>query len=638
MPAITPPSNAPAPPQQPGPSADAAAPAASPPRASARAAAPEGLPSPARRSVRSDGGATPPRSPVPQPAPPASAPATAAVSPARLQEDGPDPADASSAPGAWARMGQAARAIGRLADARTAVMRGDDAEFVQALRGRGDTERGAIPAGGTLPELRAAAQGLRGRLLAPDVPGELQAHFEGRLAHLDSTLESLQTEQPLARRAAVYLGMNALLPVVPVAIAFHGHQNQFEAELAGLYAKTALMAIGSARSPTGANRHSVLDHFMSRHYINVVQAAIFALPTFVPQLHQLNGHPAFNVGAGMVSTAALFLGFLGKETREVVHRMRHGVPDPALAAIGTRLQEAARFPAAPPAAPGVPAGPDSGGGAQALPAGREAATSARATLAQALEQARSDQKAVTDGKAGFLAQGKELSPVTSKQVTMVADAFLSIATDLERVLHPAGMPEQAATAAGGAQRQAQAAERTAKYALAAFTGAVCAATTGLMYPDRIGMVDLSSDAAFTVALMVANARNPNVTRRDALDEFKSFAGLSLVMIAVLTANHAGDDFIEKSTTGMLAGAAAMALLNVTIPGPVGHVAGAGLEKLYATLQSLRPADLWETLRGVGHNALEMFRGRAQGMAPAPSTVQFEELPDAGAPPSPPPAR
>ncbi|WP_220432922.1 hypothetical protein, partial [Raoultella terrigena] len=142
-----------------------------------------------------------------------------------------------------------------------------------------------------------------------------------------------------------------------------------------------------------------------------------------------------------------------------------------------------------------------------------------------------------------LAQGKELSPVTSKQVTMVADAFLAIATDLERVLHPAGMPEQAATAAGGAEREAQAAERTAKYALAAFTGAVCAATTGLMYPDRIGMVDLSSDAAFTVALMVANARNPNVTRRDALDEFKSFAGLSLVMIAVLTANHAGDDFI-----------------------------------------------------------------------------------------------
>lgn len=530
-------------------------------------------------------------------------------------------------------MGQAARTLGRMADARTAVMRGDDAEFMQALRGRGDPERGVLPAGSTLPALRGAAQALRGRLQSADVPGELQAHFEGRLAHLDSTLEALETEQPLARRAAVYLGMNALLPVLPVAIAFRGHQNQFEAELAGLYAKTALMAIGSARSPTGANRHSAMDHFMSRHYINVVQAAIFALPTFVPQLQKLNGHPAFNVGAGMVSTAALFLGFLGKETREVVQRMRHGVPDPALAAIGTRLQEAARFPAAPLQAPDMAADPGSDGAAQALLAGREAAARARSTLAQALDQARTDQKAVTDGKAGFLARGKELSPVTSKQVTMVADAFLAIATDLERVLHPAGMPEQAATAASGAERAAEAAERTAKYALAAFTGIVCAATTGLMYPDRIGMVDLSSDAAFTVALMVANARNPNVTRRDALDEFKSFAGLSLVMIAVLTANHAGDDFIEKNTTGMLAGAAAMALLNVTIPGPVGHLAGAGLEKMYATLQSLRPADLWETLRGVGHNALEMFRSRAQNAARAPSAVQIEEITDAGPSPS-----
>jgi hypothetical protein len=105
------------------------------------------------------------------------------------------------------------------------------------------------------------------------------------------------------------------------------------------------------------------------------------------------------------------------------------------------------------------------------------------------------------------------------------------------------------------------------------------------------------------------------------------------MIAVLTANHAGDDFIEKNTTGMLAGAAAMALLNVTIPGPVGHLAGAGLEKMYATLQSLRPADLWETLRGVGHNALEMFRSRAQNAARAPSAVQIEEITDAGPSPS-----
>ncbi|AVS72258.1 hypothetical protein C8247_18760 [Paracidovorax avenae] len=584
------------------------------------------MPSPAQRSGRSEGGATPPRSPLPRPASPSVTPAaSAAASPARLAEAAPE---AQSPAGARARLGQFLKTMGNMVDARTAVMRGDDAEFMQAFKGRADPERGVLPAGSTLPELQNAAQALRTQLLAQDVPAELRTRFEGRLAHLDSTLEALETEQPLARRAAVYLGMNALLPVLPVAIAFRGHQNQFEAELAGLYAKTALMAIGSARAPTGANRHSVMDHFMSRHYINVVQAAIFALPTFVPQLHKLNGHPAFNVGAGMVSTAALFLGFLGKETRELTNRVRHGVPDPALAAAGTRLQQASMFSdmAREPAAEGAD---------EAAQAPREAAVQARTALSQALDLARADQKAVTNAKASFLAQGdgKELSPVTSKQLTLVADAFLSIATDLERVLHPAGLPEQAASAANGAEQEAEKAERIAKYALAAFTGAVCATTTGLMYPDQIGMVDLASDAAFTVALMVANARNPNVTRRDALDEFKSFAGLSLVMIAVLTANHAADDFIEKNTTGMLAGAAAMALLNVSIPGPVGHLAGAGLEKMYAGLQSMRPAELSQALRGIGHNAMEWLRGRFMGATPVPvpSSVEIHEIQEPEAP-------
>lgn len=588
------------------------------------------MPSPAQRSGRSEGSATPPRSPLPRPASPSvtsatSAATSAAASPARLAEAAPD---APGPAGAGARLGQFLKTMGNMVDARTAVMRGDDAEFMQEFKGRADPERGVLPAGSTLPELRNAAQALRTQLLAQDVPAELQTRFEGRLAHLDSTLEALETEQPLARRAAVYLGMNTLLPVLPVAIAFRGHQNQFEAELAGLYAKTALMAIGSARSPTGANWHSAMDHFMSRHYINVVQAAIFALPTFLPQLHKLNGHPAFNVGAGMVSTAALFLGFLGKETRELTNRMRHGVPDPELAAAGTRLQQAAGFPAE----PAEPAADDAG---ETVQAAREAAVQARTALSQALDLARADQKAVTNAKASFLAQGdgKELSPVTSKQLTLVADAFLSIATDLERILHPAGLPEQAASAANGAEQEAEKAERIAKYALAAFTGAVCATTTGLMYPDQIGMVDLASDAAFTVALMVANARNPNITRRDALDEFKSFAGLSLVMIAVLTANHAADDFIEKNTTGMLLGAAAMALLNVSIPGPVGHLAGAGLEKMYAGLQSMRPAELSQALRGIGHNAMEWLRGQFMGAAPVsvPSSVEIHEIQEPEAP-------
>lgn len=560
----------------------------------ARLASPHGMPT-AQAPAHTEGGSSPPRSPTPsQPS-----------SPERLSPDAAAHADAGAdAPTAslWQRAGQAAKNAAKLSDVRTVVMRADDAEYLAALQGfSADLESPALPAASTLPALFEGVDQLRAKLQHPSVPEELRVHFEPKLAHLESTLDALQTEQPLARRAAVYLPMNLLLPVVPFAIPTYSHQNQFVAELAGLYAKTGLMAAGAMRSPTAANRHSVMDHFMSRHYINVVQAAIFALPTFVPQLHKLNAHPAFNVGAGMASTAALFVGFFGKEMREMVQKHRHGVPDPALAAAGRALDSgvdslAARLRTQEPATPAADAPP------------------ARDLLADALTRARADLQALTDGKTIFLERSKELSPTTSKQVTLAANAFLDIATDLERVLHPDG------TAGAGPANP----DRTAKTALALFTTAVCLTTTALMYPDRIGMVDLGSDAAFTAALMLHHAANPNMMRSDALEEFKSFAGLSLVMIAILVANHAANDFIEKDTTGMLLGSAAMALLNITIPGPVGHAAGAGIEKLL----SLNPTALWEAARGVGHNALEMFRQLARRGAPAPSEVRIAELPNA----------
>ncbi|MDA8455047.1 hypothetical protein M4R22_09745 [Acidovorax sp. GBBC 3334] len=564
---------------------------ATPSRTPARLASPEGMPT-APGPARTEGGASPPRSPTP----------SRPSSPGRTADANAD-APTEAAAGLLQRTRKAAKEMARLSDARTVLMRADDAEYLAALKGPGtDPENPVLPIASTLPALSEGVDQLRTKLQHPSVPEALRAHFEPKLAHLESTLDALKTEQPLAHRAAAYLPMNLLLPVVPFAIPAYSHQNQFVAELAGLYAKTGLMAVGAMRSPTAANRHSVMDHFMSRHYINVVQAAIFALPTFVPQLQKLNASPAFNVGAGMASTAALFLGFFGKEMREMVQQRRHGVPDPALAAAGRALDSgvdplAARLPTQEPALPG-----DGG-----VPPARD-------LLTDALARARTDLQALTDGKTGFLDQGKELSPTTSKQVTLAANAFLDIATDLERVLHPDG------TAGAGMANP----DRAAKTALALFTTAVCLTTTALMYPDRIGMVDLGSDAAFTAALMLHNAANPNMTRGDALEEFKSFAGLSLVMIAVLVANRAAGDFIEKDTTGMLLGSAAMALLNMTIPGPIGHAAGAGIEKLL----SLRPAELWEAARGVGHNALELFQQLARRATPAPAGVEIAELPDA----------
>jgi hypothetical protein len=335
------------------------------------------------------------------------------------------------------------------------------------------------------------------------------------------------------------------------------------------------MAVGSMRSPTATNRHSLMDHFMSRHYINVVQAAIFAAPAFVPKLKKLNDNIKFNATAGVLSTTALMGGFFGKEIKDMVVKRFTGSTNPALHEAGEGL-----------------------------------AAETRAKLEQVMQSALAGQGTLMAAKNDFVAQGKELSPSTSRQVTMAADAFLAIAGDMSDALRTRG--EMVAH---------DNPDLKAKLALAIFTTMVCATTTGLMVPDKIGVVDLGSDAVFTAVLMTHNALNPNVTRKDALEEFKSFAGLSLVMIALLSADRAAGQFIDKSATGLAIGSVAMAILNVTIPGPVGHAAGAGLEKL----MGLSPADLGNAIKAVGHNALEFFRGMVQ---PAQaSTVTIEEIPE-----------
>lgn len=463
-----------------------------------------------------------------------------------------------------------------MSDFRTALMRGDDARFIAELRGPALPRGESQDHGADLARLRADVVDMRDKLHASQASAALIKHFDQRLTEVDSTLHALQTDQPLAKRMAVYLAMNTLLPALPLAVPVRSHQNQFVAELAGLYAKTTLMAVGSIRSPTAANKHSLGDHFMSRHYINVMQSMIFALPTFVGKLNHVNDHPAFSVGAGAISTFALFGGFFGNEIRAFVNTRRHGSPNPDLAAA------------------------------------RPLSSPAQQALAAVMDLAQSGRDALLGARDRFIQDGRhELSPYTGKQVTLAADAYLAMARDLAEAL---GLSNED-------RRENH--DFLAKVALAVFTATVCATTTALMYPDKIGMVDLGSDAIFTAALMLKHATNPNVTRGDALEEFKSFAGLSLVMLAVLAANHAAGQFIEKGHTGLLVGSLTMAALNMTIPGPVGNAAGAGLEKLMNRMMNMRPGPLLETLKAIGHNALQIFQRRGPDQPDQPRATLVE---------------
>ena len=466
-----------------------------------------------------------------------------------------------------------AKTLVKMSDVRTLVSQADDREFIAELR---MPSHGEASDGPRLDRLMAHVSALKTRIDEAGLDDALATRFKTRLDEVGDTLNALRTDRPLPERAAKVAGLHVLLAPLPLAIPLltKPRQQKTEAEIAALMAKAMVEAIGMIRTPT-TDGNLLKDRAMARYYPNMVQAIEFALPTFVSSLRFLNSNAAFNIAAGVVSTGALFGGFLSDEIRRKFNVWRTGSAHPDLHRAGLSLS-----------------------------AETKAALEAVRTAAQ------SDGHTLNDAKGAFEAnEARELSPYVSKQVTIAVNAYQRLADELADCI---GLPP--------ASSPAENHDRSAKLALALFATAVCVATTVLMLPDKIGTVDLASDAAFTSALMFSLMADKNVSRKDALEEFKTFVGLSLVMLAVLAVNKAANDFIEHGVSGLMIGSITMAALNLTMPGPVGHAAAKGIE----TLMSMKPSDLVAGLRGIGDRVFQMFSG------PAPrqprSSVRIEELP------------
>ncbi|GLU31307.1 hypothetical protein WKR88_15245 [Trinickia caryophylli] len=458
-----------------------------------------------------------------------------------------------------------------MSDVRTLLSRADDREFVADLRTRssGDDDDGA-----RLDRLSAHVGALKARIDEAGLGEALSARFKKRLDEVSDTLVALRTDKPLHERAMKIVGLNLLLAPLPLIVPLmtRPRQQKTEAEIAALMAKAMVEGVGMIRTPT-TDANLIKDRAMARYFANTVQALEFALPTFVGSLRFLNENAPFNVAAGVLSTGALFGGFLSKEIRDKYNLWRKGAVYPDLRA-----------------------------------AGRQFSPETRAALAAVRETLESDKGALNAGKAAFVADDRrELSPYVAKQVTIAVNAYQRLADELADALglEPATSP-------------AENVDRSAKLALALFSTAVCVATTVLMLPDKIGTVDLASDAAFTAALMFSLMADKNVSRKDALEEFKTFVGLSLVMLAVLAVNKAAHDFIEHGTSGLLVGSITMAALNLTMPGPVGHASAQAIERLLGA----KPSDLVATLKDIGHRVYQMFARPAART----SSVRIEELP------------
>ena len=543
-----------------------------------------------------------------------------------ITEEAPHGGESMQAEGSGQREGSAASAgilgsairggkhLGALAwhhlDIRPMLSRADDADFVALLRQGGDVETGAAPPAGSLAALQLNVADMKASLQEASagehaLPSDIARHVDQRLDEIASVLSGLQKDEPAAKRAAIYVGMNLLLPVFPMAVSIGANEKKFVAELSAMYAKTALMAVGAMRSPTAADKHSVKDHFLSRHYISLIQAAVFALPTFVKKLNHLNTNTPFAVGAGVATSAVAFQAFFGQQIKDHVNKKWRGSLNPAATAAWKQLS----------------------------PETQHALTEIMAGI---MDLAQAGEQSLIKSKSDFMEGGKELSPYTSSQVHMAANAFHRVAKELTDLLAADG----AAGEAHGTLARRDNHAFPAKMAMMLLATGICAGTTAMMIPDTIGIVDNAGDGVFTALLMTKAALDPNMGRHDALHEFRGFVGLSLIMLGVLAVDKGLSatlgkgkhdfDFIEKG--GPLAAAVAavaMAILNVTIPGPMGNVLSGGLEKLL----SLKPSDLLHAMQSVGQNAMDFFTNSSPADDSPTSSVRIEEL-DEGAHASP----
>jgi hypothetical protein len=425
-----------------------------------------------------------------------------------------------------------------------------------------------------LGSLILRAQEMKRHLAAPELalPPRLLRTFHHDLDRCVESLQSLQTDRAgaadVARRAFWIAGASlstaALALTVPLAT--RPRQSLFAAELVGLLTKMLVEAGVMIGMPT-TDFALFRDRWVARNMINVEQAVYFMPSVFKPRL---NASLPYNVMGGATSVACLFGAFMSGEIRAAV-----------TGALGLR-----RHP-------------------RLAEAGRAMTTEARGALQEAMHGVRLDAALLSDTKEAFEREG-EINPLVSRQVNLVVDVYRQLGDKMMSALDIA--PE--------ASRHNP--DLRAKLALAVFTAMICFTSAGLMYPDTIGVVDLGSDAVFTSAFQLSLAFKGDVSRRDALDEFKTFSGFSVVLLAMLAANKAGGDFLSKGTTGMLVGMLSMSALNLVAPGPVGGASARLIERL----MNLSGADIGQALWGAGDYLFNLMAG-----GPMPSAVEIRELDD-----------
>jgi hypothetical protein len=431
-----------------------------------------------------------------------------------------------SEPVAAARRSSALRhAVGAL-DIHSLLTRADDKQFLQEVKPHLQQLRQH------LAQIKAS---MGSNIGSEALPAHLQAALQRRLDNAIKAADSLLIEQPLASRVAKGAAMFAALAPLPLALPFLTQPKQFQyaALTIAHYAKTMVGMAGLMSKPHTDNAQWG-RHFNER-YMTVIMPAIVSIGPVLTH-PEVTNKPEFFAPTGLALLAAGFVSTYPHKVRDL-------------------LQQVAK----------LVRGPQSEG---------EIDGGVREQIKNLLDELRPTEKAFSEAKENHLGLGGlSVSDSTSAQLSAVTDSvndlFKTVGA-LTRNLEAVSIDSSDAQSTLAARPHNP--DRNAKIGLALVSAAATFGSAAALLPDVIGAVDFASDAVFVTAMMAALAANPAKTEQDSLATFKSMVGLSLLSIGFLGANKI-EPFLGEDMARMAAGTAAIIGANLTLPGPIGNLAG-----------------------------------------------------------------
>lgn len=390
-----------------------------------------------------------------------------------------------------------------------------------------------------LRSLRANLQQMKNGLGNLDgLPPQLHAPLRQRLDKAIAAADGLLTDQPFASRLAKGAAMFAALSPLPLALPFITQPKQFQyaALTIAHYAKTLVGMAGLVAKPT-TNNAQWMAHFNERHLTAFLPAVLSIGPLLAKP--DLVTDPAFYVPTGIALTAAAFASAYPDKVKDLMRNASRAMRgDSAAVEIPDDVQRA---------------------------------------IQQLLGSVRPAEQALVNARDGLGPRGLSLSDSTSSQLSAVTGSMDGLFKAVSAVAHSLeGIEVAAGDGEGRAPARRQDPDRTAKVAMAVFSGLATFGSAAMLYPDIVGVTDFASDAVFVTSLMTSIALDPAKNKQDSLAMFKSMVGLSLLSVAFLGANKIAP-FLGDDMAKMVGGTAAIVGANLTLPGPVGQAAGMLIE-------------------------------------------------------------